>query len=89
MSPSSPIPPVRIPVPSAVGLFKARLTPEHIVEAAVQSEDAERELLRFRGPLLSLEDQQDREYVLSVYARADKVLSAQALRPLSPTAVLS
>lgn len=81
--------PIRIPVPAAVGMFKAMHGPQHITEATLLKDDAERELRRFRGPLLSVEDQGDRESVLAEWHRADKVLAATALRPEQPTGVLS
>ncbi|MER6183107.1 hypothetical protein [Streptomyces sp. NPDC001652] len=80
--------PFRIPVPAAVGMFKAVHGPRHVVEATLLKDDAERELRRFRGPL-SVEDQGDRETALAAWHRAEKVLAATALRPTVPTAVLS
>lgn len=81
--------PIRIPVPPAVGMFKAMYGPQHITEATLLLDDAERELRRFRGPLLSVEDQGDRETALAAWHRADKVLAATALRPEQATGVLS
>ena len=81
--------PIRIPVPAAVGMFKAVHGPQHVVEATLLKDDAERELRRFRGPLLSVEDEGDRQTALAAWHRADKVLAATALRPVSPTGVLS
>lgn len=78
----------RIPVPAAVGLFKATHGPQHVVEATLLKDDAERELRCFRGPL-SVEDQGDRETALADWHRADKVLAASPLRPIQPTGVLS
>lgn len=80
--------PFRIPVPAAVGMFKAVHGPRHVVEATLLKDDAERELLGFRGPL-SVEDEGDRETVLAEWHRADKVLAATALRPVVATGVLS
>ncbi|WP_406418303.1 hypothetical protein [Streptomyces sp. NBC_01614] len=80
--------PIRIPVPAAVGIFKAVYGPQHVVEATLLKDDAERELRRFRGPL-SVEDQGDRETALDDWHRADKVLAASPLRPIQPTGVLS
>ena len=79
----------RIPVPTAVGVFKAVHGPRHVVAATLARDDAERELRRFRGPLLSVEDQGDREMALAAWHRADKVLAASPLRPVEPTGVLS
>ncbi|WP_369274457.1 hypothetical protein AB5J55_35060 [Streptomyces sp. R11] len=81
--------PIRIPVPAAVGVFNAMHGAQHVVEATLLKDDAERELRRFRGPLLSVEDQGDRETVLADWHRADKVLAATALRPTQATGVLS
>lgn len=81
--------PIRIPVPAAVGMFKAVHGPQHITEATLAKDDAERELRRFLGPLLSVEDQGDRETALAAWHRADKVLAASPLRPVEPTGVLS
>lgn len=80
--------PIRIPVPAAVGMFKAVNGPQHVTEATLLKDDTERELRRFRGPL-SVEDQGDRETVLADRHRADKVLAASPLRPTQPTGVLS
>lgn len=80
--------PFRIPVPAAVGMFKAVHGPRHVVEATLLKDDADRELRRFRGPL-SVEDEGDRESALAVWHRADKVLAATPLRPTVPTGVLS
>ena len=80
--------PIRIPVPAAVGMFKAVYGPQHVTEATLLKDDAERELRRFRGPL-SVEDQGDRETALADWHRADKVLAASPLRPIQPTGMLS
>ena len=80
--------PIRIPAPAAVGIFQAMHGPQHITEATLLKDDAERELRRFRGPL-SVEDQGDRETALADWHRADKVLAASPLRPIQPTGVLS
>ncbi|MBT2467783.1 hypothetical protein J7E97_07835 [Streptomyces sp. ISL-66] len=73
--------------PLSVALFSATRRPSAHIEAAVAMFDAERGLKLLRGPLLSVEDQGDRETLLGQYAAADKVLSATALR--QSTAVLS
>lgn len=80
--------PPRIPVPAAVGFFKAQHGPQHVTEATLLKDDAARELRRFRSPL-SVEDQGDRETALAHWHRADKVLAATALRPVHATEVLS
>ncbi|MFJ5973575.1 hypothetical protein [Streptomyces sp. NPDC093060] len=79
---------IRVPVPAAVGVFKATHSPQHVVEATLLKDDAERELRRLRFPL-SVEDMGDRETVLTEWHRADKVLAATALRPVKATEVLS
>lgn len=81
--------PIRIPAPLAVGRFASAYTPKHVMDAVKLIDDAERELRRFRGPLLSVEDQGDRETALAAWHRADKVLAATALRPTEATGVLS
>jgi hypothetical protein len=43
-----------------VGQFQARLLSPRVSEALLAVDDAERELRRFRGPVLSVEDQGDR-----------------------------
>ncbi|MGW5173211.1 hypothetical protein ACWERY_02435 [Streptomyces sp. NPDC004082] len=78
----------RIPVPAAVGVFKALHGPRHVVEATLRKDDAERELRRPVSPL-SVEDLGDRETVLAEWHRADKILAATALRPVTATEVLS
>lgn len=83
-----PVSQSRIPVPAAVGVFKALHSPQHVVEATLRKDDAERELRRLRFPL-SVEDSGDRETVLTEWHRADKVLAATPLRPVEPTGVLS
>ena len=78
----------RIPAPAAVGMFKAAHGPQHITEATLLKDDAERVLRRPVSPL-SVEDLGDRETVLAEWHRADKVLAATALRPVVATEVLS
>ena len=80
--------PIRIPVPAAVGMFKAAHGPQHVVEATLRKDDAERHLARPVSPL-SVEDLGDRETVLAEWSRADKILAATALRPAVATEVLS
>ena len=79
---------IRVPVPAAVGMFNAIHSPQHVVEATLRKDDAERELRRLRFPL-SVEDRGDRETVLAEWHRADKVLAATPLRPVTATEVLS
>ncbi|MFC5204564.1 hypothetical protein [Streptomyces kaempferi] len=78
----------RIPVPTAVGMFKALHSPQHVVEATLLKDDAERHLGRPVSPL-SVEDLGDRETVLAEWHRADKTLAATPLRPVIVTGVLS
>lgn len=78
----------RIPTPTAVRRFSARLLPAPIRDAAASADRAEMELARPVSPL-SAEDVGDRESALAEWHRADKALSATALRPISPTGVLS
>ncbi|GGM05830.1 hypothetical protein GCM10010099_22490 [Streptomyces cinereus] len=79
---------LRIPTPDAVRYFQAGLLPASVREAATAADRAELELGRPISPL-SVEDLGDRETVLAKWHQADKVLSATALRPEQPTAVLS
>ncbi|MFF5473399.1 hypothetical protein [Streptomyces achromogenes] len=78
----------RIPTPDAVRLFSARQLPAHVREAASNADRAELYLGCPVNPL-SVEDWGDRETVLAQWHRADKVLAATALRPTTPTEVLS
>jgi hypothetical protein len=78
----------RIPIPDAVRYFSARHLPAHVREAAVTADRAELYLGCPVSPL-SVEDWGDRETVLAQWHRADKVLAATALRPATPTEVLS
>jgi hypothetical protein len=71
----------------AVRRFSAKRRPLRQITAASVVDRVDAEMNRFRGPLLSVEDQGDRETLLSEYAAADKVLSGVALR--QSTAVLS
>lgn len=71
----------------AVRRFSAKRRPLPQITAASVADRVEAEMSRFRGPLLSVEDQGDRELLLAEYAAADKVLSGVALR--QSTAVLS
>lgn len=78
----------RIPTPEAVSYFSTRLLPEHVREAAANADRAELYLGCPVSPL-SVEDWGDRETVLAQWHRADKVLAATALRPVTATEVLS
>lgn len=71
----------------AVRRFSAKRRPAVHIKAASQLDRIDAELNGFRGPLLSVEGQGDRETLLAQYAAADKVLSGAALR--QSTAVLS
>lgn len=68
------------PIPLAVTMFQASHLPERVMTAVTLMNDAERELLRFRGPLLDIEDRADREHALSLFAQADKVVSTYPIR---------
>ncbi|MFD7185546.1 hypothetical protein ACFV90_36990 [Streptomyces sp. NPDC059904] len=57
-----------------MGAFKFSQTPEPVLAAIYDVDDAERELARFRAPL-SIEDQGDRESVLAIHAKASKTLA--------------
>lgn len=78
----------RIPVPAAVGIFKALHSATRVVEATLRKDDAERVLRRPVSPLC-VEDLGDRETVLAEWHAADKTLAATALRPVVATEVLS
>ncbi|WP_159041187.1 hypothetical protein [Streptomyces sp. WM6349] len=73
--------------PLAVRRFSAVQRPDADIRAASDLDLIDAELHCFRGPLLSVEDQGDREELLARYAAADKILSSVALR--QSTAVLS
>jgi hypothetical protein len=72
---------VPVPIPDRVAALIRSCTPPHILRAESDAECAAREVRRFRGPLLGIEDQADREEALSDLARADKVLAAHHPRP--------
>lgn len=78
MPSSSPIP--LVPIPPAVGRFKSRLASHRLLTATLLLDDAEREIRRFRGPLLGVEDFADRESALAKFAEADKVLATYPTR---------
>ncbi|MEV0556321.1 hypothetical protein AB0I27_23065 [Streptomyces sp. NPDC050597] len=80
--------PIRIPAPDAVRRFSATQTSQPVRDAARQADMAELHLARTCSPL-SVEDVGDRETLLAEWHRADKVLSATALRPVQATGVLS
>lgn len=67
--------PPPFPSPAAVGAFKFRHMPEHVVTAELLLDDAARELARPCSPL-SVEGLGDRETALAMYATADKTLSS-------------
>ncbi len=69
-----------VPIPPAVGLLKQRLASPRLIAAMLLLDDAERELRRFRGPVLDVEDHADRETALSRFAEADKVLATYPVR---------
>lgn len=81
-----PKPPAPVVTSAAVQWFSVKRRPAREVVAASQFEAVDREIKRLR-PLTSVEDQGDRETLLSQHAAADKVLSGVALR--QSTAVLS
>jgi hypothetical protein len=76
---------VPVPIPDRVAELIGSCIPPHIVQAEFDAERAAREVRRFRGPGLGIEDQADRELALSELARANKVLAAHhprlAVRP--------
>ncbi len=76
---------VPVPIPDRVAALIGSCTPPHILRAELDADCAAREVRRFRGPRLGIEDQADRELALSELARANKVLSAHdpllAVRP--------
>ncbi|MEU9089591.1 hypothetical protein ACIOEW_08390 [Streptomyces sp. NPDC087901] len=76
---------VPVPIPDRIAALIGSCIPARILEAEFDAECAAREVRRFRGPRLGIEDQADREQALSELARANKVLSAHhprlAVRP--------
>lgn len=76
---------VPVPIPDRIAALIGSCIPPHILEAEFEAECAAREVRRFRGPRLGIEDQADREQALSELARANKVLAAHhprlAVRP--------
>lgn len=68
-----------VPIPPAVGVFKARLASDRLLKASLLADDAEREIRRFRGPLDD-DDRADRETALARFAEADKVLATYPVR---------
>ena len=71
--------PLPNPVPLAVTTLQAAHLPERVMTAVTLMNDAERELGRLR-PLSSVEDWQDREHALALFAQADKVVSTYPVR---------
>ncbi|MEU0132785.1 hypothetical protein ABZ172_01910 [Streptomyces sp. NPDC006296] len=76
---------VPVPIPDRVAALIGSCTPQHILQAEFEADCAAREVRRFRGPRLGIEDRADREQALSELAWANKVLSARhphlAVRP--------
>lgn len=67
---------VPVPIPDRVAALIGACMPAHVLQAEFDADCAAREIRRFRGPLLGIEDQADREQALSELARANKVLAA-------------
>ncbi|CAO0827283.1 hypothetical protein SMICM17S_10838 [Streptomyces microflavus] len=67
---------VPVPIPDRVAALIGSCIPPHILEAEFEADCAAREVRRFRGPRLGIEDQADREQALSELARANKILAA-------------
>ncbi|WP_406281995.1 hypothetical protein [Streptomyces sp. NBC_00209] len=67
---------VPVPIPDRIAALIGACTPAHILHAELDADCAAREVRRFRGPRLGIEDQADREFALSELARANKVLAA-------------
>lgn len=67
---------IPVPIPDRIAALIGSCIPPHILEAEFDAECAAREVRRFRGPRLGIEDQADREQALSELARANKMLSA-------------
>ncbi|MET7858071.1 hypothetical protein ABZS81_12735 [Streptomyces sp. NPDC005318] len=67
---------VPVPIPDRVAALIGSCIPSHILQAEIDAACAAREIRRFRGPRLSIEDQADREQALSELARANKILAA-------------
>ncbi|MFE6974898.1 hypothetical protein [Streptomyces sp. NPDC057682] len=67
---------VPVPIPDSVAALIGSCVPARILEAEFDAECAAREVRRFRGPRLGIEDQADREQALAELARANKVLAA-------------
>lgn len=67
---------IPVPVPGRVVDLIEGAFPEEVCQAVFAAADARREVLRFRGPLLCVEDQADRERALSELHLANKLLAA-------------
>lgn len=67
---------VPVPIPDRVAALIGACVPAHVLQAEFDADCAAREVRRFRGPTLGVEDQADREQALSDLARANKVLAA-------------
>ncbi|THA67128.1 hypothetical protein E6P78_15920 [Streptomyces sp. A0958] len=79
---------VPVPIPDRIAALIGSCIPVHVLRAEFDAACAAREVRRFRGPRLGIEDQADREQALSELARANKVLAAHhprlVVRPGSP-----
>lgn len=60
--------------------MRGACVPLSIHQTLADAESAEREVLRFRGPLLDNDDRHDREQALARLAAANKVLAAYSPR---------
>ncbi|OKJ05164.1 hypothetical protein AMK18_04190 [Streptomyces sp. CB01249] len=67
---------VPVPIPDRIAALIGACTPAHILQAEFDADCAAREVRRFRGPRLGIEDQADRELALAELARANKALAA-------------
>ncbi|MFF3729340.1 hypothetical protein ACFYXM_03165 [Streptomyces sp. NPDC002476] len=67
---------VPVPIPDRVVALIGSCFPPHILRAGLDAACAAREVRRFRGPRLCVEDRADREQALGELARANKILAA-------------
>lgn len=63
-----------VPIPDRIAAMIGSWIPRDVLQAEYDAVAAEREVLRFRGPLCK-EDQADREQALAALAKANKVLA--------------